>query len=329
MPLRELESPALLRALAARGVELRAAVTPEDLRSIPRLVRACAAEGARVGFWPLLDDARGRWGSCENAEAFAEHVGEVEAAARAEGAEGGAFVLDLEPPIGAARAIAAGRISGFFAGGGPWLPGAETLAGLARALRARGGRVEVAAIPAVVADGLAPGWERALGTPVGSLACDHVSAMLYTSLFEGYSRGFLRRRDARRLLYALGRAARRRYGSRAGVSLGVVGGGALGDEPRYRSPDELADDVAIARAAGVDALGLYSLDGALARPPVEVWLEAFAASSAGRGAGPPPPAVRARATLAALSLASPPLWVLSRREWLMGLVARGARGAVR
>jgi hypothetical protein len=133
--------------------------------------------------------------------------------------------------------------------------------------------------------------------------------MLYTTLIEGYSRKMLRRRDARALLVMLAEAARRRFGSRAGISLGVVAGGALGDERGYRDPSELADDVAIARAAGIDALALYGLDGILARPPIEAWLDRFVdAAPPSRPAG----SWRANAALAGLSLASPALaWLTS------------------
>ena len=51
--------------------------------------------------------------------------------------------------------------------------------------------------------------------------------------------------------------------------------GALGDEPRYRDPSELAVDVAVARAGGVETLNLFDLGGVLRRGPAEAWLEAL------------------------------------------------------
>jgi hypothetical protein len=122
--------------------------------------------------------------------------------------------------------------------------------------------------------------------------------MLYTSLFEGYSRGLLRRREAVALLDAGARTSARRFGARAGVSLGVIGSGILGDEPTYRDVSELAEDVSIARAAGIDDILVYSLDGVLARPPAEPWLDAIVDPP------PPPPlmpSLRAQAVLAAIA----------------------------
>jgi hypothetical protein len=77
------------------------------------------------------------------------------------------------------------------------------------------------------------------------------------------------------------RRARTRWGARAGLSLGAVGTGAFGDEPVLRSPAELARDVAIARAAGIQELSLFELGGVLRRAPAEPWLEAFCSGEAG------------------------------------------------
>ncbi len=101
--------------------------------------------------------------------------------------------------------------------------------------------------------------------------------MLYTSILEGWARGMLDRGDALALLGWSCRTAARRFGAIAGASLGAVGSGAFGDEPTYRSPAELADDVAVARAAGVDDLALFDLGGVLRRPPAEAWLDPFTA----------------------------------------------------
>src|SRR5262249_13382791 len=68
-------------------------------------------------------------------------------------------------------------------------------------------------------------------------------------------------------------------GTRAGLSLGVVGTGAFGHEPTYPSVNELAFDVTLARHAGIDDLALFDLGGVLARN-AEVWLEAFTTAPA-------------------------------------------------
>ena len=138
------------------------------------------------------------------------------------------------------------------------------------------------------------------GTPTYGPAWDHVSVMLYSSILEGWSRGWLGRQDARAILARGCHAAAARFGERAGVSLGAVGVGAFGNEPTYRSTLELADDVAIARASGVDDLTLFDLGGVLAREPAEAWLEAFVETPPARAIEPPTARSRVALFLVAL-----------------------------
>jgi hypothetical protein len=262
---------AVLQALRHRSIELLLAVRPPDAPRVAAAVRACRDAGVRVSLWPMLDDAQGRWASAINAEAFARFLRQVVA----HGCDGVAF--DLEPPIERMRALLGGSVRPDVRATVLAFAGARgTYADLARELKARKLHVVAAVLPLVLFDreGQHPTWQKLLGTPVDGVPFDHVSVMLYTSLLEGWSRGMIARKDARGVLGVLSRAAAARFGSAAGVSLGAVGTGAFGDEPVYRSPDELADDVAIARAAGVDDLTLFDLGGAVARG-LDVWLDAF------------------------------------------------------
>src|SRR5688572_15959059 len=70
VPMAQLREAALLRSLAARGVELVAAVRPGQQDDAVALVRACGDAGVRVLVWPMLADADGRWASTANAEVF-------------------------------------------------------------------------------------------------------------------------------------------------------------------------------------------------------------------------------------------------------------------
>jgi hypothetical protein len=132
--------------------------------------------------------------------------------------------------------------------------------------------------------------------------------MVYTSILEGWSRGALRRKHATALLAAASRRTARRWGAASGISVGCVGTGAFEDEPIYRTPAELADDVAIARAEGCEDLSLFDLGGVLARPPAEAWLDAFAEASADARVLP------SRRVAAARTLARAATWALARRR---------------
>lgn len=269
----------VLGPLAERGVELLVAVRPWTTGSAVRVVEAARAAGLRIGLWPMLADADGRWASAHNAAPFAAFVRELLEVLARDGALPDELVLDLEPPIDAMRRLVErGRPSP----APDALRGAdaqETFRNLVIDLAAGGVQATAAAIPLILADderhaGRA-GWQRLLGTPVDGVGFSRVEVMLYTSLLEGYSRGLLDRRAACQLLRDLAHRARARYGERASVALGAVWVGALGHEPVYRTVGELADDVAIARAAGIDELSLFDLGGVLRRGPFERWLDAF------------------------------------------------------
>ncbi|MAQ15597.1 MAG: hypothetical protein CMN30_12490 [Sandaracinus sp.] len=259
VPLGEVQQPGLLRLLAERDVELAVALFPRDVAALRPLHEAVRRAGVRLVLWPLLPDALGRWPSGANGAAFADHVDALVAET-----EGAATVLfDVEPPIAWTRRALHGRAHGRPA---DHAGRHATLGPIADRLRAAGHRVE-AVVPPMVPFGRR--WERLLATPVSSLGCARVEPMAYTSLFEGYSKGTVDRRVARDLL---GRLAERQP---AALALGVVGGGALGDERAYRGIHELEEDVAIARAHGVERLSLYALDGILLRGAPEPWLDAF------------------------------------------------------
>ena len=306
-PYAALREPGLLGELARRNIQLAVAVTPPLVGELGAVLGACRAAGVPVAIWPMLSDAEGRWASAANAESYCRFVGGLLDSLSAQGALPEALAIDLEPPIARVRQLTSwgnfSRLQGFRSGthdrhAAPAASGSEDaaaarLAALTADAAARGLSILAAVVPPIVIgpDAVAQGWQRLLQTPIDALPIDRVSAMAYTSLLQGYSRGILRRADARALLWKIARATHDRYGSRASVSLGAVGIGALGDEQTYRRPEELIDDVSLARAAGIDDLALFNLDGALARPPLGAWLDALVTT--GPSTAPPPATLRA------------------------------------
>lgn len=306
LPHDDLLDPRLLDALAARGIELLVAVFEGNTRRVPELVVTCRSRGIRVGVWPMLADADGRWASEVNAVRFASFVDALLAELDARVALPDVLVLDLEPPIREVRALLArgrgapiesARVAARWLARRPDADATRALQDATLRARARGLEIFATVVPPLGARFAEP-FAPALATPIDALEVDRVAPMLYTSLFEGYSRGALRRPDARALLAALARATARHVGPRAAVCLGAIGRGALGDERPYRSVAELADDVALARAAGIEDLALFDLAGAVATPPVDPWLDALARTEPARVRAAP--TVRTRALLATL-----------------------------
>jgi hypothetical protein len=291
--------PEFLAELAARGIDLLVAVTPDATGGAARLVDACRAARVGIGLWPMIDDRDGRWPSAANAGRFARFVRALVESLRAAAALPDEIAMDLEPPIDRVRGLLAGSARALFHLPSP--AGMVALAELVAELRAEPLRVTAAVTPLVaLPSALASrGWERLLGTPLDGLAFDAINVMAYTSLFEGYSRGALRRADALAMLGAIAGTCARRWGARAAVSLGVVGLGALGDERAYRAPVELAEDVALAEAAGIEELVLFGLDGIVARPPHHLWLDALCGTALASRQGSARATARSRAALAA------------------------------
>jgi hypothetical protein len=305
LPLTELADGPALGWLGPRAVHPIVAVRPSDeVDLVARVVLRARELGLEPAVWPMLEDAAGRWCSAENVEAFARFAEALLAALASRGASPGELAIDLEPPIVSVRAAFVDRAADVWAplaSRAPLGPAVKRLAVLIERAGGHGVRCSAAFAPPVLLD--APprrAWQRLLGTPVDGLAWASAGPMLYTSLFEGWSRGLVDRAGARALLARGCSAARGRFGASGSASLGCVGPGALETEPVYRSVAELADDVAVARAAGVDDLALFDLGGISRRsangagaPPPEAWLDAFVETSAAASLPELPVALRA------------------------------------
>jgi hypothetical protein len=281
LPFEEVTRPRTVALLRRYALEIVLAVRPWQLVELPAVVHVLAEAGVPVSIWPMLSDEEGRWASAHNAASFVGFVRATADALTGAGIAPREVLLDLEPPFAHARALAS---YGPFGAARPRATAAVAmdaasaeLASAVGALHARGIATASAVWPLVALDPPGSrGWQALLGTPVDAVATERVSVMVYTSILEGWSRGALRRHDATALLAAASARVVRRWGGAAGMSLGCVGTGALVDEPVYRDPSELAEDVAIARAGGCHDLSLFDLGGVLHREPAEAWLEAFA-----------------------------------------------------
>ena len=290
LPRADLVRPRTIELLSRYGLEVVLAVRPWDERGLPDVARTLRDAGVPLSIWPMLSDEQGRWASVYNAAAFGRLTLSVCDALEAAGARPRDVLFDLEPPFAQSRSLVGAFAAPPRDGEGiarlarsltrapaPLFEAAsKTLAHTVAEIHARGITTSMAVWPLVALD--PPGaraWQALLGTPVDALGTGHVSVMMYTSIFEGWSRGALRRSDTTALLAAATTRTMRRWGGKAGISLGCVGTGAFEDEPVYRDPAELAEDAAIARAAGCTQLTLFDLGGVLAREPAEAWLEAF------------------------------------------------------
>jgi hypothetical protein len=295
----ELGSDATVRLL--RRFELEPIIALPPTAETPRMadaLRRLSRGGVPFGIWPLLSDEDGYWPSEDNAPAFEQRMQAVLQFVGAAGAELRTVAIDLEPPLGITKKLMHGAL---------WKRGAflvrgiaelgvreevrrrsiEVMARVARMLHERKLETIAAVLPPVVLDLFARDdlWQGVFRTPVTAPHWSVLSPMLYTTLLRrmlpppsALSARALLSETARMLVDGVG-------AERASLSVGLVTTGKLGDEPAYASPRELALDVAAARAAGVNDIALFSLEGVLHRGTPESWLVPFDSASS---ISPPP-----------------------------------------
>lgn len=278
----QVRDPRTLSLLRRYGCDLALAVRPWELASLRATIEYVQGAGISVAVWPMVEDAKGRWLSHGTLAAFRDFTAQVQA--HLDGLTPLEIVLDIEPSLV--------RTAQFFGGG--LLRGRLSTSAIPKRvhstddayrtwiadLNAAGHAISTALLPtAILAPPVQARWARLLDLPTCELPAAAHHVMLYTSLFEGWSAGLCRRRDAEALLARLAPLAVLQFREKAAVALGTIGTGAFESEPMWRNPEELARDVGICRAAGVRAFSLFDLGGLLRRPPPEAWLESFTGAS--------------------------------------------------
>ncbi len=274
-----------------RGWSLLLAVLPGDLPLLPELLLRADSMSLPVSIWPMLTSDRGRWVHATTLQPFLVFANSVLALCEERGRLPAELVIDLEPPFQAVADVVSDLgASGL---GSPWhhvkrllrvtREGArafdharEELRRFVEATHRRGVSVSCTALPLVPLDDAGCDWQRVLGTPVDGVGFHRVNIMMYSSLVEGWSKGTIDRTRAMRALHEVAHLTRKKFGEAASVSIGLVGTGAFSNEPIYRAPSELREDVAIVRSAGIRDVCLFDLGGVVGRSRSREWLDAFA-----------------------------------------------------
>lgn len=292
VPYPDLKAPALAHDLASRDLGLWLAVLPPDRPHVAEVMETLQAAGVAVGLWPMIDDADGRWLNARNVVRFRAHALAVLDLLDGAGIRPDGVAFDLEPDIAELRRVLRGRPPRRVRAGDREAM-ERAVVEMVREVHARGSKALATLPPPFLFDGASEadaGFARFFGLPLRA-GFDEVNVMLYRTLAEGYL-PLLGRDAVRRLLFDLAATFAHRFGARASVSIGIAGRGAIGDEASYRDLDELEDDVALVRAAGIDALVLHDLAGVLARERPSAWLDALVATEA--ALAPPKPSRRAK-----------------------------------
>ena len=280
LPYDTVSSRRVMSLLAAYGLELIVAVTPDVVHQVRHVMKSAERHGVRVSVWPMLSREEGRWLNVTTATSFVALVNQIYELSKRESWTLVEVLFDLEPTFAEMltaidRPTSLRHFVKLVDENSARLVQVETeFVALCDMLRAQGVALATAVVPMVATSHDPATWRALLGIPREPVDGTH-GAMLYTSLLEGWSRGFVSRGDALGLLRCGADAARARWGTAAEVAVGLIGPGVFGDEPSYRGPHELAADVAVVGASGITSIALFDLGGVLSRPPAEAWLEAL------------------------------------------------------
>lgn len=276
------------RLLAERKVALHLAWSGEQPELLS-LAREAALEGVEVRPWLLLPEADGYWPGSTNAAQFAEASrrlmdvwGEpttliVDMEMRFDRSMQLADMLAAEEPdlIAILELLQSGIDRESYAAA------TGIYASLVDEAHARGWRVLLTTLPQVLDDydDSDDDIRQAFGIPLEGIAWDAITFQAYRTLFGD----FLSNGTSLGPYFVHDYAARamQRFDARAGVDVGLVSAGVSASSV-YAGPSDLQQDLAAALAAGVPPahIHVYALDGIVARPPSEAWLEPPAAHAA-------------------------------------------------
>lgn len=259
-----------------------------EFAAVAELLQAAGQYQVPIALWPLLEMDYGYFPNVRNIDEFLLWWNEIVGVVLAERLPIYAMVFDLEPSLDVLF-----DLGDLFSAGTPeqaiaflydrydarvFEEGRTKFAGLIERAHDDGLRIEASTLFMAV-DDFADGddtIQRALDIPLENMGFDKISFQVYRSGFADFIGGWLLeagQMPSAWAVYDYGLSAGERFGEVAALDLGVIGGGA------YLSPDDLAADIAAARAAGFgnDALNIYALHTLLLRDDYEQWLQALAA----------------------------------------------------
>jgi hypothetical protein len=249
--------------------------------------------GAHLAVWPLLPKPLGYWINERNLDAADRLIDALLEACRRFGDRPDLVVFDVETPwpqmeilmfpglaawrrvLSGARRLVENRNPRRYA----W--SCARLGEIVARVRGAGIAASVAAFALLIADLVNDGdfLQDLLEMPVFRPSFDGYNAMIYNSYLPAAAPWLVPPTGAPRFAYEYARELVGRFGARAWATLGSTWEGVLpGNEGKiFRHAADLAPDVAAVKAAGVDTIWLYCLEGVLfrdqqlteRRPPAE------------------------------------------------------------
>lgn len=282
MPYRWIEGD--LARLAHYGLQLNLAIHIGRLPDpdLERLLKAACEHQVPIGAWLLLEDQDGYWPNANNAELyhqaclrFLEYMDQ----ANLRVAE---LIVDMETPLALSRLLKGQIMKGLQLEWRRWQSPENRVLFEAAVIHYQqllasahqaGLSVQVVTYPFLVHDALAgnTAFQEFLQVPVTPIEWDRISLMVYRSSFQDLSPLPL----SSWLVGHYLQQAQSCLKQPVSGALGVIGSIGKISEGGFRDVDEIRADIGAAKAAGVESIQLFSLDGMHQLGAPDDWLRLY------------------------------------------------------
>lgn len=273
--------------------DLYVAIRPNDLKNPKKLMSlfsAAAIAGVELRPWILLEVKDGYWANKWNAAKVRAAVFTFLDLLKKENLSAKWVTLDIEPPAALMkkvmedfanlRFISAWRVLKMSSQIGELSAARTEYQKLVKDLHDQKIKVHAVTLPLVLHDRKSSAIQSALGVPTEGIDWDEISFMIYRPEFAKIMGPV-----GSDLVSLYAQRARAKFGDRAGVDLGEIGDVQFPEPTKgFSDPEELRNDLSASRAAGIQRLHVYSLDGMRSSaaastskfPKPEAWMVEFA-----------------------------------------------------
>lgn len=259
-----------LPRLAQQGYQLNLAIPisrwPDP--DLVRLLQAASAQNVPIGAWLLLDDQSGYWPNAENADVFRAYVQRFLDWLEHTQLQVAEILVDMETPLALSRLLKGQLFSGLQLEWQRWrsphnrerfVLATQQFTEMVSDIHQAGLQVEAVSYPFLVHDAVSGNrvFQEFLQVPVLDVPWDGLALMVYRSSFQDLAPVRL----GPWLVYRYLELAKRHLQLPLTAALGVIGSIGKISEGGFRDPSAIRADIAAARAAGIERLQLFSLDG--------------------------------------------------------------------
>lgn len=245
---------------------------------LAKVIRKLNQSGIPFAYWHFLSVKLGYWINNYNAKVFSQEIDDVLEWASYFDVRIDEFIIDMQPPIWLLSAIKEspfeflGKLRMFYEKGKRIYDKGLSVFGEVRdKIKSYGARVIVTIMdiffdmPRNAVDRL----KIIFGTPFDEIDSDTFLLTIHNSTLAENTKIPLPILRAR--MFKILQDAKRKFGEKVGVSLGLTWSWRYSEEPIYEDPHEIGKDASIAKAAGVKKIAINKLEGVIFRNNDERW----------------------------------------------------------